>query len=279
MPEDVRNRMGTRMSSSPGSLFHRYNLQYSPISPQAALRRMADLCSIFVGNMPPDATEGKLRELFGVHGKIMQIELVRKPSASASGVNTFAFIEYRSPEEAEYATHLIYELGGVRLRVQRKETLDFLGRRETWMFPGGSPRNLPCAESPEAMAALFQRGISVGMANAAASQSQNLPPPPVYAPYQLYPQLSPAHEPSTTTTTLPFHGNQYLPQPMTPALSPLMPPSMQPFQPFQFPGIGQGSPQYAQHSNWHQRTSDYQWPLTFSSSEPVPTTTNGEPGP
>lgn len=84
MPEDMRTRLSVRSSAS---LMHREMPRISPAryggSPQAAMmRRAADVCSVFVGNLPRDATEDKLRELFGMYGRIVHIEIVRKPSVN-----------------------------------------------------------------------------------------------------------------------------------------------------------------------------------------------------
>ncbi len=84
MPEDMRNRLNVRSGVSP---MHREMPRLSPArysgSPQAAMaRRASDMCSIFVGNLPPDATDDKLRELFGMYGRILHIEIVRKPSVN-----------------------------------------------------------------------------------------------------------------------------------------------------------------------------------------------------
>lgn len=69
------------------SHFNRYSPKNALNSSQAAIRRAADRCSIFVGNLPTDATDDKLQELFGVYGRIVHIELLRKPSVSG----TFSF--------------------------------------------------------------------------------------------------------------------------------------------------------------------------------------------
>ncbi|KAL8733622.1 MAG: hypothetical protein Q9166_002032 [cf. Caloplaca sp. 2 TL-2023] len=84
MPDDMRTRLNVRSGASP---MHRDMPRFSPARygglPQAGMvRRAADLCSIFVGNLPPDATDDKLRELFGMYGRIVHIEIVRKPSVN-----------------------------------------------------------------------------------------------------------------------------------------------------------------------------------------------------
>ena len=46
------------------------------------MRRATDVCSIFVGNLPPSADEQELRQLFGQFGRINSVEIVRKPSVN-----------------------------------------------------------------------------------------------------------------------------------------------------------------------------------------------------
>ena len=59
-------------------------------SPQSASRRAnADLCSIFVGNLPPDATDPQLREIFSTFGPITHVEIVRKPSVHGTSILFF----------------------------------------------------------------------------------------------------------------------------------------------------------------------------------------------
>lgn len=56
-------------------------------SPQPASRRAnADLCSIFVGNLPPDATDQQLRKIFSIFGPITHVEIVRKPSVHGTSI-------------------------------------------------------------------------------------------------------------------------------------------------------------------------------------------------
>ena len=82
MPEDIRARLGSRPFQSPISPVVRASPSHGISSPQSAIRRAADLCSIFVGNLPANADENSLRDAFSVHGHIHQIELVRKPSVN-----------------------------------------------------------------------------------------------------------------------------------------------------------------------------------------------------
>ena len=82
MPDDIRYRLGGRsnqsspMQRSPGQLGSGFT------SPQVAIRRATDICSVFVGNLPPSAEEEQLRELFGQLGRINQVEIIRKPSVN-----------------------------------------------------------------------------------------------------------------------------------------------------------------------------------------------------
>ena len=93
MPDDIRYRMGSRsnqsspMQRSPGQFVS--NLT----SPQGAMRRATDVCSIFVGNLPPSADEQELRQLFGQFGRINSVELIRKPSVNGKSLKNIALFE------------------------------------------------------------------------------------------------------------------------------------------------------------------------------------------
>ncbi|KAL8993412.1 MAG: hypothetical protein Q9169_006361 [Polycauliona sp. 2 TL-2023] len=188
MPEDMRTRLNVRSGASP---MHREMPRLSPAryggSPQAAMfKRASDSCSVFVGNLPAGVTDDKLRELFGMYGRIAHIEIVRKPSVN-TGVNTFAFLQFHTPEEAEIAARLFYQIEGHRLRVERKECAESLAQRES-ALSGGSPRNRFPNSAQDAMAMLFQHGVSVGLANANASQSPTTAPS-MYTPWSNYQQF------------------------------------------------------------------------------------------
>ncbi|KAL8922203.1 MAG: hypothetical protein Q9172_003664 [Xanthocarpia lactea] len=271
MPEDMRTRLNVRSGASP---MHREMPRLSPAryggSPQAAMvRRATDLCSIFVGNLPPDATDDKLRELFGMYGRIAHIEIVRKPSVNAAGVNTFAFLQFHTVEEAEIAAHLFYQIDGHRLRVERKESAESLAHRDT-MFSGGSPRNRFPANPQDTMALLFQHGVSIGMANANASQSPTAASP-MYTPWSNYQHFGLPHMATMPSGTrimeneaqgLQAHpsafGPQSLPHGMTPALGQYQMPTITPAQ----------TAHYMPYGNMAQRTSNYQWPPITSPSRP-----------
>ena len=90
MPEDIRARLGSRPFQSPLSPLTRASPSHGFGTPQSAIRRAADLCSIFVGNLPSSADEQVLRNTFGVQGHIHKIELVRKPSVNGKSPNFFA---------------------------------------------------------------------------------------------------------------------------------------------------------------------------------------------
>ena len=84
MPDEIRARISNRAFESPVSS-RRDSPGYprrSFASPQASLRRAIDLCSIFVGNLPPNANEEILRGIFGAYGNVRNVEVVRKPSVN-----------------------------------------------------------------------------------------------------------------------------------------------------------------------------------------------------
>ncbi|KAL9030002.1 MAG: hypothetical protein Q9196_001832 [Gyalolechia fulgens] len=289
MPEDVRTRLGG--NSNGRTQAPRFSPARLNDSPQALMRRAADLASVFVGNLPPNATEDRVREVFGLYGRIVQIEIVRKPSVNgeyardlfripisryeAAGVNTFAFVQFRSSAEAEYASSLCFNLGGHRLRVERKEPAESLARHDT-MLSGGSPRNRFPMASQDTMTMLFQHGVSVGMANASASQS-----PPgassMFTPYNTYgfagvPQFAPLTSQgrlleSEAAQGLQAHAQACVPQTLQHGVNPTL-------SQFQVPTIAPAqTAHYLPASNWPQRTNNYQWP---PADPTIPTITREE---
>lgn len=153
-------------------------------------------------------------------------------------------------------------LSGMRLRVERKEIIDSSPRRDVSLF-AGSPRNRFYPDN-EAMALMFQRGVSIGMANAAASQAPvvhtSAMQPPIYGQYPYYQPLNPQ------SAYGPFVGPALAVDNETPANvqvqgSPYVPPAMGQYQ---YP---QAVSSYAQFSHIPARQSTYQWPPKSSAGE------------
>lgn len=96
-----------------------------------------------------------------------------------NGVNTFAFVEFRTAEAAALATNSGTIMNGCRLRIEPK--VDTFRRDQA---VSGSPIRPPVNDQQDAMARLFQHGVSVGLATA-ASQAQSVQPP-VYGAYPYY---------------------------------------------------------------------------------------------
>ncbi len=61
--------------------------RFSPAAPRIA----ANSCSIYVGNLPLSISEIQLRGVFCLHGRIMAVEIVRKPSAMTRESNLWFF--------------------------------------------------------------------------------------------------------------------------------------------------------------------------------------------
>ena len=84
-----------------------------------------DKKSIFVGQLHPDANNDNLREHFEVHGKILNVNVIHKPT------NVFAFIEYETEMAAaaalEKENHAIFL--NKTIHVQYKEIGGFYRRR------------------------------------------------------------------------------------------------------------------------------------------------------
>ena len=131
----------------------------------------------------------------------------------ASGVNTFAFLEYEHPQSASVAVQAgSQNFQGLQLRIEHREP-SHIGSRGAHTF-GGSPRRNGAIDSPEFLAA-FQRGVSVGIGQA----TQTLIPHPYYGPYSYYPAIEPGNTQSNMTTgvsketissTGPPYGNGYM---------------------------------------------------------------------
>lgn len=184
-----------------------------------------------------------------------------------NGVNIFAFIEYTSYEEATFATSRVVTLQGSRLRVERKESVDVLNRRDMSMVSGGSPRSLYIADNQEALAMLFQRGVSVGMANAAAQAHASPAAGYGSGTYSYYPQYNQSpYGPYVSPTTImdgdspnnaQTHGNLYIP------------PVMGQMGQMQYPSAPLACVQFPQYPQPLPARSNYQWP-------PLTGTTNND---
>ena len=138
-------------------------------------------------------------------------------------MNGFAFIEFFSQEEAARAARGNYKILDTRLRVEPKETIEPSPRRNLSILNGGSPRNRYLADN-EAMALMFQRGLSIGFANATASPAPSMAPAS-FTPYHYYQAMNP----QTTfnpyigqpvgienefPSNIPLQSNAYMPQPL-----------------------------------------------------------------
>jgi len=163
---------------------------------------------------------------------------------------------------------------GVRLRVEQKESIDQYNRRESTTMSGGSPGHRYFGETQDALAMLFQRGVTVGIANAVASQAQALPSPgygtgayPYYSPYnqsQYGQYFNPMAAPfeSESPSSLQMHGNLYAPNGLGQMQYPRPPP-----QYVQYPQVPQSAP----------RPTNYQWPPAIDSNTEAaaPSAVNG----
>jgi len=156
-----------------------------------------------------------------------------------------------------------FALGGVRLRVERKEWVDTATRRFSPVKSGDSPRDHLYTDSQEAMAVLFQRGVSIGMANAAAASQAQVSPSPLFTQYPYYPPYNQMPYGSyiganpqmdiEASSGLSAHGNTYMSMPMGQ---------------FQYPQ----APAYVQYQQVSQRPV-YQWPPANSTDNTNTTST------
>ena len=164
---------------------------------------------------------------------------------------------------------------GVRLRVEQKESIEQYNRRDMATMSGGSPRGRLLTDSHDALAMLFQRGVSVGMANAMAAQAQALPGTsfgsgayPYFPPYsqsQYGQYFNPAAIPfeSDTASNLQSHTNLYASTGMSQ---------------IQYPKAAQQYIQYPQYSPPAPRPTNYQWPPANDSNTDTDASVNANGG-
>ncbi|MGQ9707874.1 MAG: RNA recognition motif domain-containing protein [bacterium] len=72
---------------------------------------------VFVGNLPFNATEDRLRDLFGQHGEVTSVEIIKDKFTERS--RGFAFVEMATDEQAAAAIAALnqFEMDGRQLTV------------------------------------------------------------------------------------------------------------------------------------------------------------------
>ena len=85
VPDNLRTRHGRQQRGLPTNMGVSPTQGRSPgrMLPSPMRRGVTDMCSIFVGGLPPNATQDRLREMFQVYGQILHIELIQKPSVNS----------------------------------------------------------------------------------------------------------------------------------------------------------------------------------------------------
>lgn len=94
IPDDLRTRHGARQQRVLPSAMGVSPIQRpSPgrMLPSPMRRAATDICSIFVGGLPPHATQERLREMFQVYGQTLHIELIQKPSVNSMSSSSLSF--------------------------------------------------------------------------------------------------------------------------------------------------------------------------------------------
>ena len=81
---------------------------------------------LFVGNLPYTATEEELKELFGNHGKVEDVKIVREPDTGRS--KGFGFVNMSSEDEGKQA---IENLNGAELNSRRIKVDAAIDRRSS----------------------------------------------------------------------------------------------------------------------------------------------------
>jgi RNA recognition motif-containing protein len=88
---------------------------------------------VFVGNLPFNATEDRLRDLFGQHGEVTSVEIIKDKFTERS--RGFAFVEMATDEQAAAAIAALnqFEMDGRQLTVNE-------ARARTERSPRGGSR-------------------------------------------------------------------------------------------------------------------------------------------
>ncbi|MEI2780810.1 MAG: RNA-binding protein [Candidatus Competibacter sp.] len=83
---------------------------------------------IFVGNLPPDATEDEISGLFSTHGRVRSIRLVR--DVFSGNCRGFGFVEMEGHEARAAISALNgWELRGQRIKVNEERPKERAGGR------------------------------------------------------------------------------------------------------------------------------------------------------
>ena len=83
---------------------------------------------IFVGNLPPDATEDEISGLFSMHGRVRSIRLVR--DVFSGNCRGFGFVEMEGHEARAAISALNgWELRGQRIKVNEERPKERAGGR------------------------------------------------------------------------------------------------------------------------------------------------------
>ncbi|KFY07275.1 hypothetical protein V492_07286 [Pseudogymnoascus sp. VKM F-4246] len=88
-----------------------------------------DQRSIFVANLPANATESQVHDLFDNMGHIVNITINRRPSVrEGCDVNVFAYVEFANPRSVQDSIEAMnmYSYGGSRLKVDQKKPQDLI---------------------------------------------------------------------------------------------------------------------------------------------------------
>ena len=176
----------------------------------------------------------------------------------ASGVNAFAFMEYDNIQSAALAVKSSHEnKHGLHFRVEHKEQPN-----ASRAFHGfsGSPRQNTLHNSQDLLVA-FQRGVSMGMSQAAQAQ---MIAHPIYPQYQFYPAFDPTvtapNTPAAASGDAPASGPQGLTNGFMGAIA----------------AQYSGSPSTANYGIYAEQqqymapnpvVSNYQWPLATGQAE------------
>ena len=113
-----------------------------------------DACSIFVGELPHNITKETLADLFREYGQA-RIDIISKPTPNG-GLNTFAFLNFDTPEQAEAALYANITFTGEQPRIERKQFNNRRYRRNTYDSP-------PANNQEHILSLLYHSGMELGL--------------------------------------------------------------------------------------------------------------------
>jgi len=186
--------------------------------------QVPDGCAIFVGNLPADASKTQLESAFERFGHVASVDIIQKPSPNNNRLNTFAFVGFHTPEEAQRPIGKDIRIGQWNLRVEAKE---YNFRRRAGFQVIGSPNRAPNSAMPlsqsnedRILGHLYNESISLGLSREKAARILHInkivgvdtPVQPTYHPSPRYAPLNPSY--GSPMPAAMYHHHGMIPSPL-----------------------------------------------------------------